>query len=155
MHVQCKDSPFTKVREWSQIAYLRSGAMETPLSGASTNSVAKHVAAPDTTRGPEGTCSPESTDWGADDEVLEEWRLKHALGACRENIQVTICPLTSIRVLNLFCGSTKIPLPVPTAPGPWPRTVMHLTIKIVQHVYPHGEVHTGHHPSVERWELLF
>ena len=47
---------------------------------ASTDSVAKDVAAPDTTRGPEGTCSPESTDWGADDEVLEEWRPKNTLG---------------------------------------------------------------------------
>ena len=46
----------------------------------STDSVAKDVAAPDTTKGPEGTCSPESTDWGADDEVLEEWRLKNTLG---------------------------------------------------------------------------
>ena len=45
----------------------------------STDSVAKDVATPDTTRGAEGTCSPESTDWGADDEVLEEWQLKNAL----------------------------------------------------------------------------
>jgi hypothetical protein len=37
----------------------------------STDSVAKGVAAPDTTRGAEGSCSPESSDWGADDEVLE------------------------------------------------------------------------------------
>ena len=46
----------------------------------STASVAKDVAAPDTTRGVEGTCSPESTDWGADDQVLEERWLKNALG---------------------------------------------------------------------------
>ena len=53
---------------------------EDECTQASTDSVAKDVAAPDTTRGPEGTCSPESTDWGADDEVLEEWRLKNTLG---------------------------------------------------------------------------
>jgi len=46
----------------------------------STDSVAKGVAAPDTTRGAEGTCSPECTDSGADDAVLEELRLKNALG---------------------------------------------------------------------------
>ena len=57
----------------------------------STDSVAKDVAAPDTTRGPEGTCSPESIDWGADDEVLEEWRLKNALGhAERTRIRVLV-----------------------------------------------------------------
>ena len=49
----------------------------------STDSVAKNVAAPDTTRGAEGTCSPESNDWGADDEMLEEWRLKNALGSAQ------------------------------------------------------------------------
>ena len=36
----------------------------------STDSAAKDVATPDTTRGAEGTCSPESIHWGADDEVL-------------------------------------------------------------------------------------
>ena len=46
----------------------------------STDSVAKDMAAPDTIRGPAGTCSAESTDWGVDDEVLEEWRLKNELG---------------------------------------------------------------------------
>eukprot|EP00670_Eutreptiella_braarudii_P019231 CAMPEP_0174345702 /NCGR_PEP_ID=MMETSP0811_2-20130205/1211_1 /TAXON_ID=73025 ORGANISM="Eutreptiella gymnastica-like, Strain CCMP1594" /NCGR_SAMPLE_ID=MMETSP0811_2 /ASSEMBLY_ACC=CAM_ASM_000667 /LENGTH=57 /DNA_ID=CAMNT_0015469617 /DNA_START=42 /DNA_END=211 /DNA_ORIENTATION=- len=45
-----------------------------------TDCAAKAVAAPDTTRGSEGTCSPESTDWGTDNEVLEEWQLKNALG---------------------------------------------------------------------------
>jgi hypothetical protein len=35
------------------------------------------VAAPGIT---EGTCSPESTDWGADDEAPEERRLKNKLG---------------------------------------------------------------------------
>ena len=53
---------------------------EDECTQASTDSVAKDVAAPDTTRGPESTCSPESTDWGAGDEVLEEWRLKNTLG---------------------------------------------------------------------------
>ena len=46
----------------------------------STDSVAKGVAAPDTTRGAEGSCSPESSDWGADDEVLRERRPKNELG---------------------------------------------------------------------------
>ena len=46
----------------------------------STDSVAKGVAAPDTTRGAEGSCSPESSDWGADDEVLRERRPKYELG---------------------------------------------------------------------------
>ena len=46
----------------------------------STDAVAKDVAAPDTNRGAEGTCSPECTDSGADDAVLEELRLKNALG---------------------------------------------------------------------------
>ena len=45
---------------------------ESSTTADSIDSVAKDVAAPDTTTGAEGTCSPESTDWGADDEVLEE-----------------------------------------------------------------------------------
>mmetsp|Transcript_99677 Transcript_99677/g.168148 ORF Transcript_99677/g.168148 Transcript_99677/m.168148 type:complete len:87 (-) Transcript_99677:4-264(-) len=45
-----------------------------------TDCAAKAVAAPDTTRGSEGTCSPEFTDWGADDQLLEEWRPKNELG---------------------------------------------------------------------------
>ena len=58
----------------------------------STDSVAKDVHAPDTTRGPEGTCSPESTDWGADDEVLEEWRLKNTLGHAERTHKSQIAP---------------------------------------------------------------
>ena len=52
---------------------------ESSTTPDSADSVAKDVATPDTTRGAKGTCSPESIDWGADDEVLEEWRLKNAL----------------------------------------------------------------------------
>ena len=53
---------------------------EGSTSPDSTDSVAKDMAAQDTTGGPKGTCSPEYTDLGADNEVLEEGRLKNALG---------------------------------------------------------------------------
>ena len=58
----------------------------------SIDSMAKDVATPDTTRGAEGTCSPESIDWGADDEVLEEWRLKNALGRAKRTHKLQIDP---------------------------------------------------------------
>ena len=57
----------------------------------STDSVAKDVATPDT-RGAEGTCSAESIDSGADDEVLEEWRLKYALGRAERTHKLQTAP---------------------------------------------------------------
>ena len=58
----------------------------------STDSVAKDVAAPDTTRGAEGSCSPKSTDLGTDDEVLEERRLKNALGGAEQRHKSQTAP---------------------------------------------------------------
>ena len=49
----------------------------------STDCVAKNVAAPDTTRGAEGTCSPDSSDWGADNKAPEERQLKNELGRAK------------------------------------------------------------------------
>ena len=59
----------------------------------STDSVAKEVAAPDTTRGAESTWCPKSNDWGgADDEVLEEQRLKNALGRAERTHKLQTAP---------------------------------------------------------------
>ena len=38
------------------------------------------------------TCSPESTDWGADDEVFEEWRLKNELGRAERTHKLQTAP---------------------------------------------------------------
>ena len=58
----------------------------------STDSVTKDVATPDTTQGAEGTCSPKSIDWRADDEVLEEWRLKNTLGRAERTHKLQTAP---------------------------------------------------------------
>ena len=58
----------------------------------STDSVAKDLATPDTTRGAGGTCSPESMDWGADDQVLEEWRHWGALGRAERTHKMQNAP---------------------------------------------------------------
>ena len=59
----------------------------------STDSVAKDVAALDTTTtGAEGTCGPESTDWGADDEELEERQLKNALRRAERTHKLQTAP---------------------------------------------------------------
>ena len=65
---------------------------ESSTTPDSTDSVAKDVAAPDTTRGAKGTCSPESNDWGADDEVLEGRRLKKALGRAERTHKLQPAP---------------------------------------------------------------
>ena len=46
----------------------------------------------DTTRGAEGTCSPESTDWGADDEVFQERQLKNARGRAERTHNAQTAP---------------------------------------------------------------
>ena len=48
--------------------------------------------APDTTRGAEGSCSPESTDRGPDDEVLQERQLKNALGRAERTHKLQTTP---------------------------------------------------------------